>query len=97
LFKSRADTTREYAVKILIKETLNADTIALARDEIAILAILDHPNIVKYVESYEDDRYMYIVMEYVERATELAEIVDKQKKVMAGDSSKNSESLFPED
>ena len=25
--------------------------------------MFDHPNIVKYVESYEDNRYMYIVME----------------------------------
>lgn len=75
LFKSRADPTREYAVKILIKETLDQEAIALARDEIAILAMLDHPNIVKYVESYEDNRYMYIVMEYVERATELHDVI----------------------
>ena len=65
LFKSRADPSLEYAVKIMIKETLDPNVLALAREETAILAMLDHPNIVKYVESYEDYRYMYIVMEYI--------------------------------
>ena len=65
LFKSRADPSIEYAVKIMIKETLDPNVLALAREETAILAMLDHPNIVKYVESYEDYRYMYIVMEYI--------------------------------
>ena len=49
----------------MIKETLDPNVLALAREETAILAMLDHPNIVKYVESYEDYRYMYIVMEYI--------------------------------
>ena len=47
----------------------------LIREEIAVLSVLDHPNIVKYVESYEDKRYMYIVMEYVENATDLEHLV----------------------
>jgi calcium-dependent protein kinase len=25
---------------------------------------LDHPNIVKYYETYDDDNYIYMVMEY---------------------------------
>lgn len=65
LFKSRYNPTLEYAVKIMIKETLDPVVLQLAREETAILAMFDHPNIVKYVESYEDDRYMYIVMEYL--------------------------------
>ena len=47
----------------------------LIRAEIEILAVLDHPNIVNYVESYEDKRYMYIVMEYVEDATDLEHLL----------------------
>jgi calcium-dependent protein kinase len=34
-------------------------------DEIAILRKLDHPNIVKYIECYNDHKYIYLVMEYV--------------------------------
>ena len=35
-------------------------------DEIATLNKLDHPNIVKYIETYNDAKYIYLVMEYVE-------------------------------
>jgi calcium-dependent protein kinase len=28
------------------------------------LSTLDHPNIVKYYETYEDTKYLYLVMEY---------------------------------
>ena len=45
--------------------------------------MLDHPNIVKYVESYEDERYMYIVMEYIKNATELTDVIIKQKKLLS--------------
>jgi len=38
--------------------------LASIRHEIEILGILDHPNIIKYYESYEDDKCFYIVMEY---------------------------------
>ena len=65
----------KYAVKIMMKETLDPDVMKLAREEVGILAMLDHPNIVKYVESYEDNRYMYIVMEYLEEATELYYVI----------------------
>ncbi len=26
---------------------------------------LDHPNIVKYYETYNDDKYIYLVMEFI--------------------------------
>ena len=35
----------------------------------------DHPNIIKYVESFEDNRYMYIVTEFVESSRSLATIL----------------------
>ena len=47
----------------------------LIREEIAVLSSLDHENIVNYVESYEDNRYLYIVMEYVEEATDLEYVI----------------------
>lgn len=34
-------------------------------EEVAILHTLDHPNIVKYYETYNDQKYIYLVMEYV--------------------------------
>ena len=34
-------------------------------DEVSVLHTLDHPNIVKYYETYNDERYTYLIMEYV--------------------------------
>ena len=35
------------------------------QEEVDILVKLDHPNIVKYYETYIDEKYIYLVMEYV--------------------------------
>lgn len=96
LFKSKTDPPLDYAVKILLKGDLSTDVLDLAREEVSILSMLDHPSIVKYVESYEDDRYMYIVMEFIEQATELQEIIEKQKKILEEDPAKAREPVFPE-
>jgi serine/threonine protein kinase len=32
---------------------------------VQILTKLDHPNIVKYYETYIDEKYIYLVMEYI--------------------------------
>ena len=34
-------------------------------EEINILYKLDHPNIVNYFETYDDKKFLYLVMEYV--------------------------------
>jgi len=34
-------------------------------EEVAILHTLDHPNICKYYETYDDSKYIYLVMEYI--------------------------------
>ena len=35
------------------------------QEEVDILTKLDHPNIVKYYETYIDEKYIYLVMEYI--------------------------------
>ena len=42
-----------------------AENIDMIMDEVAILNQLDHPNIVKYYETYNDQKYIYLVMEYI--------------------------------
>ena len=51
------------AIKVLNKAKLK-DNIAAIKEEVRILTKLDHPNIVKYYETYDDIKYMYLVMEY---------------------------------
>ena len=56
----------EVAVKVLDKAFLDEQEVALLRTEIDMLAILDHPNILRIIESYEDERWIYLVQEYCE-------------------------------
>ena len=52
------------AIKALDKEKLRKD-VELIREEVAILNKLDHPNIVNYYETYNDYKYVYLVMEFI--------------------------------
>ena len=36
------------------------------RFEVGVMATIDHPNIVKFIETYEDTRYLFIVMQKCE-------------------------------
>ena len=40
-----------------------------------VLNTLDHPNIIKYYEDFENDNYIYLVMEQVEGMTLLEKIM----------------------
>ena len=40
------------------------NNLEVLKDEIKILSSLDHPNIVKYYETYESPNYLYLVMEH---------------------------------
>lgn len=63
LASPRSDPELSFAVKSILKEDIKKD-IALLEEELAILQKVDHPNIVKFHESYIDHRYVHIVMEY---------------------------------
>lgn len=54
------------AIKALPKKKLDNSQVDLIKQEIRILNTLDHPNIIKYYEEYENDKYIYLVMEYCE-------------------------------
>ena len=42
-----------------------SDHLEAIKEEVGILTKLDHPNIVKYYETYIDEKYIYLVMEYI--------------------------------
>lgn len=97
LFQARQNAKMRYAVKIMFKEDLNPDILQLVNEEVSILAMLDHSNIVKYIESYEDDTNLFIVMEYLEDATELQKLINQKQEEMDKDPARKAESLFKED
>ena len=64
------------------KSGMRPADLAMLREEISILSVLDHINIITYVESYEDQRYIYIVMEHFKQCSELAGIIEKRTEEM---------------
>ena len=62
LASSAADPDFKVAIKTISKKKLH--DLHTIRDEIKILSTLDHPNIIKYYETYESPNYIYLVMEY---------------------------------
>jgi calcium-dependent protein kinase len=64
LTHNKHNTNHKVAIKVMglkkIKDELDA-----IKEEVAILTKLDHPNIVRYYETYEDDKNIYLVMEYI--------------------------------
>jgi serine/threonine protein kinase len=55
----------ESAVKIIKRASLSNDSIQSIANEIGALKILNHPNIVKLYDVFEDRRCFYIVMELI--------------------------------
>lgn len=56
------DPSFKVAIKVIFKAKI--PDLKVIRAEIKVLQTLDHPNIVKYYETYENSEYLYIVMEY---------------------------------
>lgn len=63
LSEMAADPSFKVAIKVINKGKIKGH-LRTIRDEIKILTMLDHPNIVKYYESYDDEKFLYLVMEY---------------------------------
>ena len=59
----KSDPEVTYAVKSILRADIAKD-IKLLEEELFILKQVDHPNIVKFHQSFIDYRYVHIVMEY---------------------------------
>lgn len=67
--------------KIVIKRInmdLNREGVELAKNEVAVLKSLNHPNIIQFYDSYVKDGTLYIVMEYANKGT-LHEFIARTK------------------
>ena len=62
LAHSISDSKMTYAVKSILRSNIKKDVKPL-EEELEILRGLDHPNIIKFHETYVDFRYIHIVME----------------------------------
>ena len=58
-------STAKYNPSLLVAiKAIPKEKYVNSSEEISLLKELDHPNIVKYIESFDTARYLYIVMEY---------------------------------
>ena len=58
------ETKKQVAIKIMAKKNMDKSDLELAKVEIDILKIGQHPNIIKLYDIYENENYIYIIMEY---------------------------------
>ncbi|CAG9327683.1 unnamed protein product [Blepharisma stoltei] len=58
------DINKKFAVKSISKPQFSTHNVKYVKSEIENLQALDHPNIIKLYESYEDDEHIHLVTEY---------------------------------
>ena len=51
------------AIKVIDKSKLSVEDLESLKKEVFIMQTVDHPNIVKYFETYDDKKFIYLVME----------------------------------
>ena len=73
------DTQQQYAIKILDKKKLKAQTKTSSFNEIEIISKLKHPNIINVEKILEDENNYYIIMEYCENGELYEYIVNKDR------------------
>ncbi|KAL4435846.1 hypothetical protein ABPG74_015814 [Tetrahymena malaccensis] len=64
LAKQKREPQREVAVKVIGLNNIDKLPLQYIKREVQISKILDHPNIIKFIETYIDKKNIYIVMEY---------------------------------
>jgi calcium/calmodulin-dependent protein kinase I len=58
------ESGKEVAIKIMAKKNMSTSDLELAKTEIDILKICNHPNIIKLYDVFDTPDYIYIIMEY---------------------------------
>ena len=58
------ESKEKVAIKIMTKKNMDKSDLELAKVEIDILKIAQHPNIIKLYDVFENEHHIYIIMEY---------------------------------
>ena len=70
VYECRNSLTGEtVAVKRIGLKNLSKDALTLIEHEVSLLKRLDHPNIVKYIDTVRSDDHLHIVLEYMENGS----------------------------
>ncbi|CAJ0951132.1 unnamed protein product, partial [Mesorhabditis belari] len=58
-------TGRKVAIKIVNKEKLSESVLQKVEREIAIMKLIEHPNVLHLYDVYENKKYLYLILEHV--------------------------------
>lgn len=83
LCRSKADGKR-YIAKTVETATMSPKEKRDLQNEIRILAAVNHPNIIRYQEHFEDGTVIFIIMEYADGGDLSQKIKDRKKKAPEG-------------
>ena len=62
----RLSDNKELIIKEIPVEQMTKEERQAALNEVKVLSMLDHPNIIQYIENFLEDKALMIVMEYAE-------------------------------
>lgn len=79
LISPKNDANKKYACKSIDKTKLPEKKIQNLIREIETLSMVDHPNIIKYYETYNDPKYFHIIMEYCTGGELFERILQKKR------------------
>jgi len=79
VFKSarKEDPAAVFAIKCIQKSILQGEDLILLKREVENLKKMDHPNIIKLYEVFEDEQNFYLVMEFVNGKELFEKIIDR--------------------
>jgi myosin-light-chain kinase len=88
-------TQDSYAVKIIDQNAGNTSwgRNSIARREVELLSSLNHPNIIRFIDVYEDSQFLYVVMERC-NGGEVFERIVKERKFKESDVIDFSRQMF---
>ena len=69
------------AIKVINKSGMQKSEIEDLQNEVAMMLTVDHPHIVKYYETYDDHKYIYLVMELCNGGELLNRVMKKGSRV----------------
>jgi len=78
VFLAERDENQLVAIKAIHKDRLKPSELESVLTEAAVLASLEHPNVIQYIEHFEDHHKFYIVTEYLAGGELFDRIVQKE-------------------
>ena len=67
----------QVAIKVINKGSMDARDLLYTRNEVRILSAIDHPNVVRMLDSAETDREIFVVLEYMRGGELFDRIVER--------------------